>query len=116
LKTSAVTAKLKGEDKAKTEVEITAQVTKITELEGKVTQAEAQLIEFENKKKDLVQQRKEIKFEVEIKVLEAKEAETAVLEAIKTVTDVELLNRKRWLASRWSVTTRNAASIWKNSK
>lgn len=41
MKTSAVTAKLKGEDKAKTEVEITAQVTKITELEGKVTTAEA---------------------------------------------------------------------------
>lgn len=37
LKTSSVTAKLKGEDKTKTEVEITAQVTKITDLEAKVT-------------------------------------------------------------------------------
>jgi hypothetical protein len=100
LKTSAVTAKLKGEDKNKTEVEITSQVTKITDLESKVTQAEATLIDFNNKKKELVQKRKEIKFEVEVKVLEAKEAEAAVLEAIKTVTDVELLNRKRWLASK----------------
>jgi hypothetical protein len=58
------------------------------------------LIEWNNKVKELVEKRKEIKFEVEIKVLEAKEAEAAVLEAIKTVTDVELLNRKRWLASK----------------
>lgn len=35
-----------------------------------------------------------------MKVLEAKEAEAAVMEAIKTVTDVELLNRKRWIASK----------------
>ena len=34
LKTSAVTSKLKGEDKTKSEVEITAQVTKITDLEA----------------------------------------------------------------------------------
>jgi hypothetical protein len=58
------------------------------------------LIDWKNKTKELVEKRKEIKFEVEIKVLEAKEAEQAVLEAIKTVTDVELLNRKRWLASK----------------
>jgi hypothetical protein len=100
LKTSAVTAKLKGEDKTKSEVEITGQVTKITDLEAKVTRAEATLIDWKQKVKDLVEKRKEIKFEVEIKVLEAKEAEQAVLEAIKTVTDVELLNRKRWLASK----------------
>jgi chromosome segregation ATPase len=100
LKTSAVTAKLKGEDKTKSEVEITGQVTKITDLEAQVTRAEATLIDWKNKVKDLVEKRKEIKFEVEIKVLEAKEAEAAVLEAIKTVTDVELLNRKRWLASK----------------
>merc|ERR1711981_1309951 len=43
---------------------------------------------------------KQIKYTIEVKVLEAKEAEAAVLEAIKTVTDVELLNRKRWIASR----------------
>lgn len=58
------------------------------------------MIDWKNKVKELVEKRKEIKFEVEIKVLEAKEAEQAVLEAIKTVTDVELLNRKRWLASK----------------
>jgi ABC-type nitrate/sulfonate/bicarbonate transport system ATPase subunit len=100
LKTSAVTAKLKGEDKTKSEVEITGQVTKITDLEAQVTRQEATLIDWKNKVKDLVEKRKEIKFEVEVKVLEAKEAEAAVLEAIKTVTDVELLNRKRWLASK----------------
>ena len=100
LKTSAVTAKLKGEDKTKSEVEITGQVTKITDLEAQVTRAEATLIDWKNKVKELVEKRKEIKFEVEIKVLEAKEAEAAVLEAIKTVTDVELLNRKKWLASK----------------
>jgi hypothetical protein len=33
LKTNAVTAKMKGEDRAKAEVEITGQVTKITDLE-----------------------------------------------------------------------------------
>ena len=100
MKTSSITAKLKGEDRAKSEVEITAQVTKINDLEGQVTRAEATLIDWNNKVKELVEKRKQIKFEVEIKVLEAKEAEAAVLEAIKTVTDVELLNRKRWLASK----------------
>jgi hypothetical protein len=100
LKTSAVTAKLKGEDKVKTEVEINGQVSKITDLEAAVARQEATLIDWKEKVKDLVEQRKQIKFEVEIKVLEAKEAEAAVLEAIKTVTDVELLNRKRWLASK----------------
>jgi len=100
MKTSAVTAKLKGEDRAKQEVEITGQVTKITDLEGKITRSEAALIEWGAKVTDLKEQRKEIKFNVEVKVLEAKEAEAAVLEAIKTVTDVELLNRKRWLASK----------------
>jgi len=34
-----------------------------------------------------------------MKVLEAKEAEQAVMEGIKTVTDIELLARKRWIAS-----------------
>jgi hypothetical protein len=58
------------------------------------------LIEWKADVKELTDKRKQIKFEVEVKVLEAKEAEQAVLEAIKTVTDVELLNRKRWLASK----------------
>jgi len=49
---------------------------------------------------NLTERRKQIKFAVEIKVLEAKEAESAVIEAIKTVTDVELLNRKRWIAAK----------------
>lgn len=75
MKTTAVTSKLKGEDKSKSEIEITGQVTKITDLEAKVTRAEATLIEWNNKVKDLVEKRKQIKFEVEIKVLEAKEAE-----------------------------------------
>jgi len=100
IKTSMITAKLKGEDKTKSELEITSQVTKITDLEAQVTRGEATIIEWKQKVKDLVEKRKEIKFEVEVKVLEAKEAEAAVLEAIKTVTDVELLNRKRWLASK----------------
>jgi hypothetical protein len=34
MKTTSITAKLKGEDKAKSEIEITSQVTKITDLEG----------------------------------------------------------------------------------
>ena len=58
------------------------------------------MIEWKTQIKELVHKRKSIKFEVEVKVLEAKEAEAAVLEAIKTVTDIELLNRKRWLASK----------------
>jgi hypothetical protein len=58
------------------------------------------MIEWKNKVTQLVERRKEIKYTVEIKVLEAKEAEAAVMEAIKTVTDVELLNRKRWIASK----------------
>jgi chromosome segregation ATPase len=48
----------------------------------------------------MISRRKQIKYTIEVKVLEVKEAEAAVLEAIKTVTDVELLNRKRWIASR----------------
>jgi hypothetical protein len=48
----------------------------------------------------LGERRKQIKFTIEIKVLETKEAEAAVIEAIKTVTNVELLNRKRYIASK----------------
>jgi hypothetical protein len=61
---------------------------------------EATLIEWKNKLTTLVERRKQVKYIIEVKVLEAKEAEQAVLEAIKTVTDVELLNRKRWIASK----------------
>jgi hypothetical protein len=46
LKTSAVGAKLKGEDRAKAELEVNAQNTKITDLESKITQAETKLIEY----------------------------------------------------------------------
>jgi len=53
MKTSAVTAKLKGEDKIKTEAEIQATVTKITDLEAKVTQADAALIDQKQKIKDM---------------------------------------------------------------
>lgn len=35
---------------------------------------------------------------MQIKELETKEAEEAVMEAIRTVTDVELVNRKKWIA------------------
>jgi chromosome segregation ATPase len=100
MKTNAVTAKMKGEDRTKAEVEIAGQVTKITDLESKITRHDASLIEWKAKVAELKEERKEAKFNVEIKVLEAKEAEQAVLEAIKTVTDVELLNRKKWLASK----------------
>jgi len=58
------------------------------------------LIEFKNKMTILGERRKQIKFTIEIKVLETKEAEAAVIEAIKTVTNVELLNRKRYIASK----------------
>jgi predicted RNase H-like nuclease (RuvC/YqgF family) len=91
---------MKGEDRTKAEVEIAGQVTKITDLESKITRIDANLIEWKAKVAELKEERKEAKFNVEIKVLEAKEAEQAVLEAIKTVTDVELLNRKKWLASK----------------
>jgi len=53
MKTSAVTSKLKGEDKIKTEAEIQATVTKITDLEAKVTQADAALIDQKQKIKDM---------------------------------------------------------------
>jgi uncharacterized coiled-coil protein SlyX len=101
MKTSAISNKLgKGANQQKLEVEISGQVTKVTELESQITRQEATLIEWKGKIAALTERRKQIKYTVEIKVLEAKEAEAAVLEAIKTVTDVELLNRKRWIASK----------------
>jgi chromosome segregation ATPase len=60
----------------------------------------ATIIQWKTKITTFVERRKQIKYTIEIKVLEAKEAEAAVMEAIKTVTDVELLNRKRWIASK----------------
>jgi hypothetical protein len=100
MKTTAITAKMKAMDKQKIELEINSQVTKITEIEAKITKQEATLVEWKNKAAQLTERRKEIKYTIEVKVLEAKEAEAAVMEAIKTVTDVELLNRKRWIASK----------------
>jgi len=97
MKTSTITAK--GIDKKKIEADISVQVTKITEFEQKLTRFKATLIEWKSKETSLAERRKQIKYIIEVKVLEAKEAENAVLEAIKTVTDVELLNRKRWIAS-----------------
>jgi len=58
------------------------------------------LIDYKGKVSALMERRKEIKYTIEIKVLESKEAEAAVTEAIKTVTDVELLARKRYIASK----------------
>jgi chromosome segregation ATPase len=103
LKTTAVTMKMKQQteqEEKKMELEITGQVSMITELEGKITRQETNIVEWKAKIASLREKRKQIKYTVEIKVLEAKEAEAAVLEAIKTVTDVELLNRKRWIASK----------------
>merc|ERR1711981_545119 len=98
MKTSSITAK--GVDKKKIEADISVQVTKITEEEQKLSRFQAVLIEHKAKTTGLTERRKQIKYIIEVKVLEAKEAENAVMEAIKTVTDVELLNRKRWIASK----------------
>jgi hypothetical protein len=38
----------------KTEVEITGQVTKITDLESRLTKAEATVVDYEQKKEELV--------------------------------------------------------------
>jgi len=75
MKTSAVTARLKGDDLKKLEIETVAQTTKITELEQQQTRDEAAVIEYKDKVTQLKNKRKEIKFEFEVKVLEAKEAE-----------------------------------------
>jgi len=91
---------LTGADKAKAELEVTTATNKIIEVQDKIARNDAVIIGFNEKKSELIERRKEIKFKIEIKVLEAKEAESAVLEAIKTVTDLELLNRKKWLASK----------------
>jgi len=100
MKATSVTAKLQDVNKGKIDVEISAQVGKITEIEARITKNEATEIEYKGKVAQLTERRKEIKYKLEVKVLEAKEAESAVLESIKTVTDVELLNRKRWIASK----------------
>jgi hypothetical protein len=100
LKVAAVTAKLKEGNQSKAEIEISSQVTKITEIEATITRFKAAIIDLKGKITNLTEERKKIKFNIEIKVLEAKEAENAVMESIKTVTNVELLNRKRWIASK----------------
>lgn len=100
LKTSSISASLKEADKKKIEGEIGVEQAKVTEKQQKITRFDAALIDWKNKMASLIERRKQIKFITEVKVLEAKEAEQAVMEAIKTVTDVELLNRKRWIASK----------------
>ena len=105
MKATAVTATIAGIDsskgeKPKLEVEIATQVATITELEARVAKMETTVIEYNGKVEQLTERRKQIKYQIEVKVLEAKESEAAVMEAIKTVTDVELLNRKRWIASK----------------
>lgn len=99
LKTTVQTA-FKKEDKKKAESEISVITTTITEKQTRLVTLESTIIEWKNKLTTIIERRKQIKYIIEIKVLEAKEAEQAVLEAIKTVTDVELVNRKRWIASK----------------
>jgi hypothetical protein len=99
LKTTSTTAS-KKEDKKKAEAEIQVATATITEKQTRLVTLESTIIEWKNKLTTIIERRKQIKYIIEIKVLEAKEAEQAVLEAIKTVTDVELVNRKRWIASK----------------
>jgi len=98
-KTTSTTA-TKKDDKKKAEAEIQVLTTTITEKQTRLVTLESTLIEWKNKLTTIIERRKQIKYIIEVKVLEAKEAEQAVLEAIKTVTDVELVNRKRWIASK----------------
>jgi len=98
LKTTSTVGKT--EDKKKAEGEISVVTTTITEKQTRMVSLESMLIEWKNKLVTIIERRKQIKYIIEVKVLEAKEAEQAVLEAIKTVTDVELVNRKRWIASK----------------
>jgi hypothetical protein len=86
--------------KAKLEAEKAGEITTLNEMQQRIAAYEATVIEWKAKMTSLTDRRKQIKYIIEVKVLESKEAEQAVLEAIKTVTDVELMNRKRWLASK----------------
>jgi hypothetical protein len=58
LKTSAITAKLKTDYQGKIELEISGQVTKITEIESVITRNQAALIEFKSKISGLDERRK----------------------------------------------------------
>ena len=78
----------------------TSEMSKLTQSQTENARYKATQQEWEGKLQTLGDRRKQIKYIIEIKVLESKESEQAVLEAIKTVTDVELLNRKRWLAAK----------------
>lgn len=99
LKTSAIGA-TKKVDKQRIEAEITVATTTVTEKQSRLARYQSTLIEWRSKLVTVIERRKQIKYIIEIKVLESKEAEQAVLEAIRTVTDVELVSRKRWLASK----------------
>jgi len=78
----------------------TGELSKLTQNQTELARYKATQQEWDGKLTTLSDRRKQIKYIIEIKVLESKESEQAVLEAIKTVTDVELLNRKRWLAAK----------------
>jgi len=58
MKTSSITAKLKDVNKSKMEIEISGQVTKITDIEAKITQMEATNIEWKAKVVNLTERRK----------------------------------------------------------
>jgi len=91
--------KTKAESSA-LQVTKTGEMTKLTQAQTDHARYLATKQEWEGKVTTLADRRKQIKYIIEIKVLESKESEQAVLEAIKTVTDVELLSRKRWLAAK----------------
>lgn len=78
----------------------TSEISKLSNAQTELARYKATQQEWDGKLVTLSDRRKQIKYIIEIKVLESKESEQAVLEAIKTVTDVELLNRKRWLAAK----------------
>lgn len=101
-KISGLKEKLKGV-KTKTEIEqieteITVYTTEMVTFQEEWVTYTTTYEEWESKIIQLADRRKQIKYIIEVKVLESKEAEQTVYEAIKTVTDIELLNRKRWLA------------------
>jgi hypothetical protein len=89
----------------------TGEVTALTTAQTEHARYSATKVEWEGKLTTLADRRKQIKYIIEIKVLESKESEQAVLEAIKTVTDVELLNRKRWLAAKAIGDYKNASKF-----
>jgi len=58
MKTSSITAKLKDPKQSKIEIEISGQVSKITEIESKITRQEATLIEWKGKITTMTERRK----------------------------------------------------------